>query len=125
MPDSTATTSNGMNACTVRVTMKNPGNLTDSGSYTASAVIGNYTSYGQASLHMTGADTVYAKASGTISGFNKVSSSTGFPPVKPCVPLSLTRWTLRSATPSFPSRAPETPWITSPSQPPSPAPWRQ
>lgn len=76
VPDSTATTSNGMNACTVRVTMKNPGNLTDSGSYTASAVIGNYTSYGQASLHMNGADTVYAKASGTISGFNKVSSST-------------------------------------------------
>jgi len=76
VPDSTATTSNGMNACTVRVTMKNPGNLTDSGSYTASAVIGSYTSYGQASLHMTGADTVYAKASGTISGFNKVSSST-------------------------------------------------
>ncbi|MBD9198221.1 MAG: HlyD family efflux transporter periplasmic adaptor subunit, partial [Clostridiales bacterium] len=85
VPDTTSTTSNGMSACTVRVTLKNPGNLTDSGSYTASAVIGSYTasavigsytSYGQAALHMSGADTVYAKASGTISGFNKVASST-------------------------------------------------
>ena len=76
VPNTSATTSNGMSACTVRVTMKNPGNLTDTGSYTASAVIGNNSSYGQASLHMTGADTVYAKASGTISGFNKVASST-------------------------------------------------
>ena len=76
VPNTSATTSNGMTACTVRVTMKNPGNLTDTGSYTASAVIGSNSSYGQASLHMTGAETVYAKAGGTISGFNKVASST-------------------------------------------------
>ena len=76
VPNTTSTTSNGMSACTVRVTLKNPGNLTDTGSYTASAVIGSYSSYGQAALHMNGADTVYAKASGTISGFNKVASST-------------------------------------------------
>ena len=76
VPNTTSTTSNGMSACTVRVTLKNPGNLTDSGDYTASAVIGSYTSYGKTALHMNNADTVYAKASGTISGFNKVASST-------------------------------------------------
>lgn len=73
--DGTTTVSTGATACTVRVKINNPGALTDSGSYTASAVIGSYTSYGQTPLAMSGAATVYAAASGTISGFTKLAGS--------------------------------------------------
>ena len=69
-------TSNGRQACTVRVKIANPGSLTDSGSYTAQAVIGSYTSYGQTKLAMTGSTTVTAAAPGTVSGFTKLSGST-------------------------------------------------
>ena len=73
--DGTTTTSNGKESCTVRVKINNPGALTDSGSYTASAVIGSYTSYGQTPLAMSGAATVYAAAAGTVSGFTKLAGS--------------------------------------------------
>ena len=76
VPDTTSTTSNGMSACTVRVTLKNPGNLTDTGSYTASAVIGSYTSYGSAAVSMGASATVYASGSGTVTGFSRLAGST-------------------------------------------------
>ena len=76
VPDSTTVTSDGKSACSVRVKINNPGVLTDSGSYTASAVIGSYTSYGNAPMSISGANTVYAEASGTIQGLNKVAGST-------------------------------------------------
>lgn len=72
--NSTAVTSNGKESCTVRVRVDNPGSL--SASYTASAVIGSYTSYGQAPISMAGASTVYATGSGTVSGFKKLTGST-------------------------------------------------
>ena len=74
--DATTVTSNGKQSCTVRVKIVNPGSLTDSGSYTAQAVIGSYTSYGQTKLSMAGSATVIAAASGTVSGFAKLSGST-------------------------------------------------
>lgn len=74
--DATTVTSNGRQACTVRVKIANPGSLTDSGSYTAQAVIGSYTSYGQTKLSMAGSATVTAAASGIVSGFAKLSGST-------------------------------------------------
>lgn len=74
--DSTSATSNGKDACTVRVKISNLGALTDSGSYTASAVIGGHSSYGQAKISMNSASVVTAEASGTIRGFSKVANST-------------------------------------------------
>ena len=74
--DASTVTSNGRQACTVRVKITNPGSLTDSGSYTAQAVIGSYTSYGQTKLAMTGSAVVTAAATGTVSGFTKLSGST-------------------------------------------------
>ncbi|MDY3281550.1 efflux RND transporter periplasmic adaptor subunit [Dysosmobacter sp.] len=74
--DDSTVTSTGRQACTVRVKIANPGSLTDSGSYTAQAVIGSYTSYGQTRLAMTGSAAVTAAASGTVSGFRKPAGST-------------------------------------------------
>lgn len=68
-----AVTSNGMATSGVRVKLTNPGIVSDS--YKASAVIGSYCSYGQASINMPGAATVYATGSGTVSGFNKLIGS--------------------------------------------------
>ena len=72
--DSTAVTSNGKKGCTVRVKVENPGVLSDA--YTASAVIGNYTSYGRAAINMPASATVYAAGSGCVSGFDKLMGST-------------------------------------------------
>ncbi len=74
--DSTTVTSNGKESCTVRVRIANPGTLTDAGSYTAQAVIGSYTSYGNAALSMGGSTVVCADGSGTVSGFSKLPGST-------------------------------------------------
>lgn len=74
--DGTSATSNGKDACTVRVRISNLGALTDAGTYTASAVIGGHSSYGQARISMNSASTVTADASGTIKGFKKVANST-------------------------------------------------
>lgn len=72
--DSTSVTSNGKRACTVRVKLTNPGVVSDS--FTASAVIGSYTSYGSASVSMADSAVVYASGSGTVSGFSKLTGST-------------------------------------------------
>lgn len=69
-----AVTNNGMATSSVRVKLTNPGVVSDA--YTASAVIGSYCSYGQASINMPGAATVYAGGSGTVSGFDKLMGST-------------------------------------------------
>lgn len=71
--DTQVITSNGMQAASVRVRLTNPGVVSDS--FTASAAIGGYASYGNASVHMGGAETIYATGSGTVSGFKKLSGS--------------------------------------------------
>lgn len=56
----------GMKMTTVRVTAKNPGLVT--GDSTASAVVGNYTSYGQTTVKVGTGSTITASASGKVSG---------------------------------------------------------
>lgn len=72
--DSTSITGLGQAAISVRVRIPNPGLIT--ASMTASASIGNYISYGQTSINLTGAATVYASASGTVQDLNKLAGST-------------------------------------------------
>ena len=72
--DSTTITSNGLQACSVRVKLENPGIVSDS--FTASAVIGSYSSYGNASVTMPASSVVYAMGAGTVNGFTKLSGST-------------------------------------------------
>ena len=72
--DSTTITSNGLQACSVRVKLENPGIVSDS--FTASAVIGSYSSYGNASVTMPASSVVYAAGSGTVNGFTKLPGST-------------------------------------------------
>ena len=72
--NSTAITSNGKPSVSVRVRLNNPGAISDA--YTASAVIGNYTSYGQATVSMPASTVVYAAGSGTVTGFSKLAGST-------------------------------------------------
>ena len=72
--DSSTVTSNGMQACTIRVKLTNPGIVSDS--FKASAVIGTYSSYGSAAISMAAASTVYASGSGTVTGFTKLAGST-------------------------------------------------
>lgn len=56
----------GMKMTTVRVTAKNPGLVTSDS--TASATIGNYTSYGQTTIKVGTGSTITAEASGKITG---------------------------------------------------------
>lgn len=72
--DTATVTSNGKQGCTVRVKIQNPGAISDS--YTASAIIGSYTSYGITPVNMPASAVVYAGSSGTITGFSKLSGST-------------------------------------------------
>lgn len=72
--DSTSITGLGQAAISVRVRIPNPGLIT--ASMTASASIGNYISYGQTSINLIGAATVYASASGTVQDLNKLAGST-------------------------------------------------
>ena len=72
--NSTAITNNGKPSVSVRVRLNNPGAISDA--YTASAVIGNYTSYGQATVSMPASTVVYAAGSGTVTGFSKLAGST-------------------------------------------------
>lgn len=72
--DSTAIISNGREGSSVRVRVENPGVLYDT--FKASAVIGSYSSYGQASVTLADSATVYAAGSGTVTGFEKLVGST-------------------------------------------------
>lgn len=72
--NSTTVTTNGLQSSSVRVKVNNPGILSDS--FTASAVIGSYSSYGNAPITMADSATVYATGSGTVTGFEKLAGST-------------------------------------------------
>ena len=72
--NSSAITSNGKEAVSVRVRLSNPGAVSDA--FTASAVIGNYSSYGEAPVSMPASSVVYASGSGTVNGFTKLAGST-------------------------------------------------
>lgn len=71
--DSTSVMSNGQEGSSVRVKIANTGVLSDN--FKASAVIGSYCSYGQATVSMASAATVYAMGSGTVTGFDKLAGS--------------------------------------------------
>ena len=53
---------------TVRVKVENPGLVTSG--YTASAVIGSYSSYGESSVKVSASSVITAEATGKITGFN-------------------------------------------------------
>lgn len=72
--NSSAITANGKQAVSVRVRLNNPGAVSDA--FTATAVIGNYTSYGDTPVAMPASSVVYATASGTINDLNKLSGAT-------------------------------------------------
>ena len=59
---------NSMMMTTVRVKAVNPGLVTEG--YSASAVIGSYSSYGTVAVNLSGAAVVTASGSGTVSGLN-------------------------------------------------------
>jgi len=65
---SSAAVSTGVPLTTVRVRLVNPGLVTSD--YTASAVIGSYSSYGQASIKVGASSVITAEASGKVAGFN-------------------------------------------------------
>ena len=67
-------TSNGKEAVSVRVRLNNPGTVSDA--VTASAIIGSYSSYGQAPVSMPASSVVYASGSGTVNDFSKLAGST-------------------------------------------------
>ena len=72
--NSSTITSNGKQAVSVRVRLNNPGAVSDA--VTASAVIGNYSSYGQSPVSMPASTIVYATGSGTVNDFTKLAGST-------------------------------------------------
>ena len=61
-------TTNGRQVVTVRVKAENPGLIT--AGYTASAVIGNYTSYGNSTVHVGATSVITASVSGKVEGLN-------------------------------------------------------
>ena len=72
--NSNTITANGKQAVSVRVRLNNPGAVSDA--FTATAVIGNYTSYGNTPVAMPASAVVYATGSGTINDLNKLSGAT-------------------------------------------------
>ena len=64
----------GQELTTVRVKAANPGLVTED--YTASAVIGSYSSYGSASVKVSESSTVTAETSGKVSGLNLLAGDT-------------------------------------------------
>lgn len=124
---SSAAVSTGVPLTTVRVRLANPGLVTSD--YTASAVIGSYSSYGQASIKVGPA------ASSRQRRPAKLQVSTGWwaipsPAATGSAPSPVTAWTTRlkapasvSATPPPAWKMPGTIWRTTPSPRPSPAPW--
>ena len=73
--NSSTITSNGKQAVSVRVRLNNPGAVSDA--VTASAVIGNYTSYGQSPVSMPASTIVYAAGSGTVNDFHQAGRQHG------------------------------------------------
>ena len=64
----------GRELTTVRVEAANPGLVTED--YTASAVIGSYSSYGNAAVRVSASSTITAGTSGKISGLNLLAGDT-------------------------------------------------
>ena len=64
----------GRELTTVRVEAVNPGLVTED--YTASAVIGSYSSYGSAAVRVSASSTITAGTSGKISGLNLLAGDT-------------------------------------------------
>lgn len=64
----------GRELTTVRVKAVNPGLVTED--YTASAVIGSYSSYGEASVKVSASSTITAGTSGKVSGLNLLAGDT-------------------------------------------------
>ena len=71
---STTVSDNGKVLTTVRVKAGNPGLVNES--YTASAVIGNHTSYGDAPVKLSSTGVVTASASGTVEGLQLLNGDT-------------------------------------------------
>lgn len=71
---STTVSDNGKVLTTVRVKAANPGLVTEG--YTASAVIGDYMSYGAAKVNLSGTSIVTASASGTVEGLHLLAGDT-------------------------------------------------
>ena len=65
---SSAAVSTGVPLTTVRVRLTNPGLVTSD--YTASAVIGSYSSYGQSAVKVGASSVITAETSGKVSGFD-------------------------------------------------------
>lgn len=65
---------NGRMLTTVRVKATNPGLVTSS--YTATAVIGSYSSYGNASIKVSASSVITAEASGKVSGLSWLAGDT-------------------------------------------------
>ena len=65
---------NGRMLTTVRVQAANPGLVTSS--YTASAVVGSYSSYGNSPVKVSASSTVTAQASGKVTGLNWLTGDT-------------------------------------------------
>ena len=65
---SSAAVSTGVPLTTVRVRLTNPGLVTSD--YTASAVIGSYSSYGQAAVKVGASSVITSEASGKVTGFD-------------------------------------------------------
>lgn len=124
--NSTTITSNGKEAVSVRVRLNNPGTVSDA--VTASAIIGSYSSYGQAPVSMPASSVVYASGSGTVNDFSKLAGSTVTKGEVLCTVESETirdqiesaRLNLQSAS-SLPALPPAQ-WMTTTSNLPLPAP---
>ena len=73
--NSTTITSNGKEAVSVRVRLNNPGTVSDA--VTASAIIGSYSSYGNASIEMGESSTITAETSGKVTNMNWLGVTKG------------------------------------------------
>lgn len=71
--DTTTITTDGRECSSVRVTLPNPGVVSET--YNVSATIGSFCSYGRASITTPGAAMITAASSGTVSGLNRLAGS--------------------------------------------------
>lgn len=71
--DETTITSDGRECSSVRVTMPNPGVVSET--YNVSATIGSFCSYGRAHITMPGAAMITASGSGTVTGLDRLAGS--------------------------------------------------
>ena len=125
---SSAAVSTGVPLTTVRVRLANPGLVTSD--YTASAVIGSYSSYGQASIKVGASSVITAEASGKVSRLQLAGGRYHLQRRPDLHHHRRQRGQRRlkapasaSATPPPAWKTPRRIWRTTPSPRPSPAPW--